>query len=132
MLVASGTVSAGTYTPIEIRTVGQNTIFNVNFIDDIWTGTIAGLASNEVKATINPSGANIHILFTVIGEVNGRSGTLTIEFQGNAEGGPGTLFEGTWRILSGTEDLENLNGGGDFQGIAGVIATYSGIIHFNP
>jgi hypothetical protein len=130
-IAATGTVTAGTFTPTGARTADGNTFLTGTFDKDVFSGTFSGTAPNVLRLVLNPSGLNVQLFFTFTGTVNGKSGTCIIKFQGNGEG-IGMPIKGKWVILSGTGDLANLHGELSVEGIAGVVLTYKGQIHFDP
>jgi len=130
-IMATGTVTAGTFTTTGARTADGNTFLTGAFDRDVFTGTFDGTAPNLFRLILNPSRLNVQVLFTFTGTVNGKSGTCIIKFQGNGEG-IGMPIRGKWVILSGTGGLANLHGELSVEGIAGVILYYTGRIHFDP
>ena len=68
---------------------------------------------------------------TFTGVVEGREGTLEILFVGKS---PGDIndWTGTWRIISGTAELENLHGTGTFYNNGPLDIHLDGQIHFEP
>jgi hypothetical protein len=130
LIMATGTVKAGTYAFTGVRTADGNTFVTGTFDADTFSGTFDGTAPNVFRLILNPSGLNVQIFFTFTGTVNGIPGTCIIKFQGNGEG-IGMPIKGTWVILSGTGGLANLHGELSVEGIAGVVLTYTGKIHFN-
>ncbi len=64
------------------------------------------------------------------GRVGDNYGTLVIKFVGKKTGEPLEWY-GTWVILSGTGDLENLRGRGTWWGPSTDL-DYAGKIHFEP
>ncbi len=81
-----------------------------------WTGTFTGTSQDYFQAVMQPSG-DVYLSYGLIffeGTVEGRSGTLVINFA------PGEKVEGewsgTWEIMSGTDELENIRGRGCWWG----------------
>jgi hypothetical protein len=70
-------------------------------------------------------------IVTLTGTVLGEEGTLEILFVGTS---PGDIayWTGTWRILSGTDDLANLHGQGTFESNDLMDIHYEGKVHFDP
>ena len=68
---------------------------------------------------------------TFTGTVEGATGTLEFLFIGTS---PGALdvWDGTWRIISGTGELANLHGNGVFWATGLGAVHYEGQIHFDP
>jgi hypothetical protein len=130
-IMATGTINAGNPTSTGVKMANGNTFLIGEFDQDSFTGTFSGTAPNVFSAVINPSGLNVQIYYTFTGTVNGKSGTLTIKFQGNGEG-IGLPIQGKMVILSGTGDLANLHGVLDIAGVAGAYLHYTGMIHFDP
>jgi hypothetical protein len=132
LIMATGTaVATEPFTLTGERTADGNTFLTGTFINDVFTGTFVGTASNVFGLVLNPSGLNVQLYFTFTGTVNGISGTCIIKFQGN---GDGILMpiKGTWVILSGTDGLANLHGTLKVEGIGGAYLNYNGMIHFDP
>ena len=65
--------------------------------------------------------------------VDGKSGTLVMHLnaKGSTPPAPGTL-QGTWVIISGTDELSGLRGQGTWWNIGGQTLGYEGKIHFSP
>jgi len=68
---------------------------------------------------------------TFDGVVEGRAGTLEILFVGKSTGDIND-WTGTWRIISGTGELENLHGTGTFYNNGPLDIHLDGQIHFEP
>jgi len=68
---------------------------------------------------------------TFRGTVAGKEGTLDMLFVGTS---PGDIAQwtGTWRILSGTKELTNLRGNGEFWSNGLLDIHCEGQIHFDP
>ncbi len=68
---------------------------------------------------------------TFKGEVAGKEGTLEMLFVGKS---PGNIAEwsGTWRIISGTGDLADLHGNGEFWSNGMLDVHCEGRVHFAP
>jgi hypothetical protein len=130
-IIVTGTVTAGSYTITGQKTVDGNTFLTGRYEGDTFTGTFDGTASNVFFIILNPSGLHLLLFFAFTGTVNGIPGTLVIMFVGKGEG-LGMPITGKWVILSGTGGLANLHGKLSVEGIAGVILTYKGNIHFDP
>jgi len=134
---ASGT---WTYTPTvrEITKDADGNSFMYGEDSGTWTGTFEGTDVLDVFTAVthkpskkNPFGlATARGLIYFEGSVNGKSGTLLIQFEGKKAGDP-LLWSGKWMILSGTGDLANLQGQGAFWGPSKNLE-YSGWIHFDP
>jgi hypothetical protein len=129
-----------TYTPTgcaEIRWAGDNE-FMLDCGDTGWyEGTFAGESEEEYEVVLHGSEGNFvfeHGWYrgTVTLEeatVAGRTGTLVLEFIGTS---PGDIFvwDGTWRIVSGTGGLEGLHGNGKWWTIAPLTVHYEGKMKF--
>jgi hypothetical protein len=104
----------------------------------IWTGDFVGTSTEEYVAVLHGSSGGFVFekgfykgIATFTGTVAGREGTLKILFRGKS---PGAIddWTGTWRIISGTGELANLHGKGDFWNNALADIHYEGRIHFDP
>lgn len=122
---------------LDVKEADCNT-FLTTFEEGMWTGTFEGKSTEDGKVVIHCSGAwSFKGIVSFDGEVNGKSGTLTMRAVGTR---PDALTDwtGTWVIISGTGDLANLHGQGTWwgpgapaPGVWGDIY-YSGEIHFEP
>ena len=120
-----------------IRVAGGNTFIYADD-DALFTGTFDGTGYDVFTLEIHPKGfatGRGRTLFT--GEVDGKSGTLVIQWVGNTKNDLGWWWF-KWVILSGTGDLANLRGQGTSwgpgpagPGVWGGV-DYSGKIHFKP
>jgi hypothetical protein len=132
LIMATGTaVATQPFTLTGERTADGNTFLTGTFINDVFTGTFVGTASNVFGLVLNPSGLKVQLYFTFTGTVNGIPGTCIIKFQGNGEGILMPI-KGQWVILSGTDGLANLHGTLSVEGIGGAFLNYNGMIHFDP
>jgi len=98
-----------------------------------WTGTFEGTDHAVFFAEKNPSGTIVYLPYGVIffeGEVNGKSGTLRINFGPAVKKGDPMLWSGPWEILSGTGELENLRGQGTWWETEPTHIIYEGWIRF--
>ena len=125
---ASGT---WTYTAamIDTREVGDYTyVFGEE--NSTLTGTFEGTSYDVFIVVVDPSGIRHLPTLTMYfeGEVNGKSGTLTVMCVGVKSGDPQEWF-GDWEIISGTGDLIGLQGEGTWWGPSGSLS-YEGQIHF--
>jgi len=84
--MATGTVVAGTYSFTGVKTADGNTFLTGVFDKDTFSGTLSGTAPDVFRLILNPSGLNVQLSFAFTGTVDGKSGTLTIKFQGDGEG----------------------------------------------
>ena len=129
-IMATGTaIATQPFVLTGVRTADGNTFLTGIFINDVFSGTFDGTASNVFGLVLNPSGLIVQLYFTFTGTVNGIPGTCIIKFQGKGEG-VGMPITGTWVILSGTDGLANLHGELKVEGTAGVELNYAGQIHF--
>jgi len=81
----------------------------------------------------NPAGDFVYLPYGVIffvGEVDGKIGTLRINFGLAVKTGDPFLWSGPWEILSGTGELENLSGHGTWWEIESYNIEYTGWIRF--
>lgn len=87
-----------------------------------WTGTFEGTSYEEFTLMFHASGDNYYRgLMEFEGTVDGRSGTMIIQAwgvqsPGGIEPGTGGDWSGSWVILSGTGELEGIEGRGSFAG----------------
>jgi hypothetical protein len=84
-------------------------------LHNTWTfeGDLAGTFETDVSLVFHPDGgATFHEHGTFTGTVGGASGTFELRPTGT---GSGTDFSGSFTVLSGTGDLEDLNGHGTFE-----------------
>ena len=98
-----------------------------------WTGTFEGTDYAIFFAEKNPEGTVVYLPYGVIffeGEVNGKVGTLRINFGPAVKTGAPMLWSGPWEILSGTGELENLSGKGTWWEITPTHIEYIGWIRF--
>ena len=132
----SGTIAVTGALPLEEKPSGKsdNIIFKIE-LSEQWFGDIAGLSDPFVaiwiiKNWVPPMGGpetklNIHEKITFPeATVLDQSGSLILEI--NIENG-----NGHWVILSGTEELENLQGHGTLS-LQTQPYSYSGQVHFSP
>jgi hypothetical protein len=113
--------------PIPVNFAGNNIIFEHSGVGE-WTGDISGatVANHRWVAHTASGVTNVHVeVIFSSATVLGESGELTILFLGKTTG-PG-VGSGTWRIISGTDGLVNLNGGGTWGP-----GQYEGTVHFDP
>jgi hypothetical protein len=98
-----------------------------------WTGTFEGTDHAVFFAEKNPAGTIVYLPYGVIffeGEVNGKYGTLRINFGPAVKKGNPMLWSGPWEILSGTGELENLHGQGTWWETEPTHIEYTGWIRF--
>ena len=125
--LAIGTYTNGPINIIDLREEGGNTIITYSRPAD-FTGTFFGPVDLiEATAIIHPDG-RATIRKTVLEcacTVEGKSGTLVLHaiFSGSF---------GKFTIVSGTGDLENLQGTVNVIPVAPNVLSYSGRIHFGP
>jgi hypothetical protein len=121
----------------DLRVAGGNT-FLTTTEDATWEGAFEGEAMDECVVVIHTSGAWFYQgMASFQGTVQGRTGTLQILLIGSRPDGLAE-WEGTWRILSGGDELEHLHGQGtwwgpgapDFEELGEI--PYAGQIHFDP
>lgn len=118
------------YTPIGSDTRSRNGYkFILGDEDGIWTGTFTG-TSYDVFQAVEQSSGTVYLAYGLIffeGSVDGKHGTLVIDFAPGS--GDWVTFSGRWKILSGTDQLENLRGQGVWWGPS-FDMKYSGWIRF--
>ena len=98
-----------------------------------WTGTFTGTDYAIFFAEKNPEGTFVYLPYGVIffeGEVNGKTGTLRINFGPAEKKGSPMLWSGPWEILDGTGELDNLSGEGTWWEITPKNIEYTGWIRF--
>jgi hypothetical protein len=124
---------------VDVRIADGNTFMNTTEEAD-WYGILDGKSSDVGRVTIFSSGGwHYKAIATFEGTVDGKSGTLEISLVGRRPDAV-SEWEGTWVILSGTGDLENLHGHGTFWGLgytgnppdAPGRIDYEEQIHFDP
>jgi hypothetical protein len=106
--------------------------------DEVWVGDLAGTSQAAFRVEIFTEGFwNVWLRSTFTGTVQGKSGTLVIQLVGKRTMWDAERFwwYGQWVIISGTGELENLRGQGNWWGpgfgAMGPDIFYSGQIHFN-
>ena len=126
--LASGTYTSGPINIIDLHQAGGNTIITFNRTSD-FTGTIFGPVDLvEGTAIFHPDGrVTARAILECACTVEGKSGTLVL----HAIFSPGGSF-GKFTIVSGTGDLENLQGTVNVIPVAPDVFSYSGRIHFGP
>jgi len=123
-----------TPSPISTRWAGSNFIVDGQE-DSIWTGTFVGTSYDTFTVVKHdaypdpnfPRFVNVIGVINFVGKVGDIEGTLEILFVGVKW----EEWRGTWVILGGTGDLENLRGRGTWYGPGGNLL-YDGKIHFDP
>ena len=113
------------------RFPGGNTIICATE-HDTFAGTFAGVGEGPFTVTEHPTGfltGRGRTVFT--GTVDGKSGTLVIQWVGNTKNDLGWWWF-MWVILSGTGELANLRGEGTAWGPGPAGVDYSGKMHFVP
>jgi hypothetical protein len=104
--------------------------------DSIWTGTFSGTSYDTFTVIKHdadpgpPSFVNVIGVINFEGNVGDKNGELVIKFVGKKTGEPLEWY-GTWVILSGSGELENLRGQGTWWGPS-MDLDYAGKIHFKP
>jgi hypothetical protein len=126
-------------TIVDMWSAGGN-IFMTTTEDIVYYGILSGTMTDVGNVVIHTSGNwTYRAVGTFEGTVAGKYGTLRMMMVGSR---PDAFSEwqGTWVILSGTGELENLHGQGTFWGLGytgdppdlpGRI-DYAGQIHFSP
>ena len=94
-------------------------------------GTLSGTAvGTERDVTHGQTGMiNIHGLANFTGTVNGKTGSIMINYVGHING---TLLQGQFVLLGGTSGLLGLHGQGTFSGTVGMPLSYTIDWHFEP
>lgn len=123
--------------PDKMKLVDDNMFLYCTDVGD-WVGDFTGGSFEEYVAVLH--GFEGFFVFdtafykgTAIftGIVDGREGTLEILFIGKSAGDIND-WTGTWRIISGTDELENLHGVGTFYNNGPLNIHIDGQIHFEP
>jgi hypothetical protein len=100
-----------------------------------WEGAFEGTSIGEYAETGSPSGRSYEGTESFKGYVEDekgrrRHGTLEIQLGGE-RGDRESEWQGTWEIIAGEGDLENLAGGGTWTGPPHeMVVYYSGQLHF--
>jgi hypothetical protein len=122
--------------PTFIKESGGNQFFDLTEAG-IWTGTFEGTSVDYGPVVMYRSGAtSFKGIVDFEGEVEGKTGTLTIKVNGRKTI-PTAEWEGQWVIISGGGDLSDLNGQGKWWGpgynpadpLTHGVIYYSGEIH---
>lgn len=106
------------YLPLELNFVkeaGGNEFFEITE-KGVWTGTFQGSSIDSGSAVFFHSGA-IHFkgIVDFEGEVEGKTGTLTIKVNGR-KANPAADWKGHWVIIDGGGELSDLHGQGKWWG----------------
>ena len=110
-----------------------------DFVGDgeaVFTVVIHKPVFDEEGNIIDSSFWNVWLRSTFTGTVDGKFGTLLIQLVGKKPGAfPDQWWTGQWVIISGTGELANLQGQGNWWGpgfgAAGPDIWYEGRIHFD-
>jgi len=123
-----------------VRTAG-NTTFIYGTEVGTFTGTFEGTSNDEWVVVCHQKGpesfmTSIRITVEFIGKVDGRDGGFTMKASAKQEstacGPTGAIWYGKWVIISGTGDLADLHGNGEFGGPDNLFKLgYTGKIHFD-
>lgn len=122
-----------------IRVADGNTFLDITETGQ-WSGTFSGESTEEGTVVQHSSGlVSFKGKVSFVGDVGDKSGTLEMRVVGSKPD-PGSEWEGTWVIISGTGDLSTLHGQGTWWGPGWSPANptkwgdiyYSGEIHFEP
>jgi hypothetical protein len=125
--------------PGNMKLAGGNMFLDCTDVG-VWAGDFTGTSYEEYVAVLHGfEGFFIYEkgfykgIATFTGDVNGKEGTLKILFIGTSTGSPNMDdWTGTWRILNGTGELENLHGTGIFYNNAPLDIHFEGKIHYAP
>ncbi len=112
--VGTGTIRAGTFTPVSSVTHGHTTV-NVTDITLSFTGVLTGTASGRLRSVTNDltGVSHFHALVKFTGTVDGKAGTTWMRFEGTIKG---TSIHGHFTLLRAADGLKGLHGHGTFQG----------------
>ena len=126
-----------TYIPSIISERWANgNLFREGEEDSEWTGDFFGESYDTFTVILHdadpmpPTFVNVIGVINFVGSVGDKEGTLVIKFIGKKTGDPLEWY-GTWVILSGSGELENLRGRGTWWGPS-MDLDYAGKIHFEP
>lgn len=128
-----------TRTIYAVRRAGEsdNVIIDLS-VNALWIGDIAGSSTSDSRWVLHylplpgaKGTANMHGYNTMSATVDGKSGILTMLIEGRID--KDFVGDGTWQIISGTDELANLHGQGTWgpSETPGVTA-YTGQIHWDP
>jgi len=121
-----------TYTVLDMdgEEVGCNTVISMTD-EGTFDGTFVGTETEDGMVVIHCNGKwSFKGNLSFEGTVNGsQPGTMEMRIVGTSS--DGTLWQGTWVILSGTEGLATLRGQGTWWGPGGHLE-YAGNYHFEP
>ena len=124
-------------TIVDARVADGNTFLHTTEVGK-WTGTFEGESTEDGQVVIFSSGRwSFRGMVSFEGKVGDKSGTLEMSVNGTK---PDVYSEwkGRWVILSGTDELANLRGQGDWWGPGSLgpgywgDIYYWGRIHFEP
>jgi hypothetical protein len=112
---------------VDGKIAGGNAFFS-GAENGTWTGTFNGTAYETFAGVVHRDG-NMWVKFTInfAGTVVGRTGTMVMEMVTLA-----TKFsvDGSWRIVSGTDELAGLKGEGTWWWSDDPMASYTGKVHW--
>ena len=120
---------------VDTRQAGENRIVTFTRTGSTFTGTLFGTFDNLVESLVfKPNRKVIADGFLECEcTVEGKSGALVFR---NSSTGSGSVFRGRWQIISGTGELENIQGFLNFKGTfnsdGSGTGTYSGRYYFDP
>ncbi len=141
---ASGKLAwAGPPSNLVQRSAGDNCIIDVDVPYVFYDGNLDGFADLHFKVVSHgpcpaapfENNENLKASGTFTGQVDGKTGTFDLTYQGRGwPADPGELaLTARIVILSGTEDLANLHGVLDVTFLMGDdFDSYTGQIHFDP
>jgi len=112
----SGTFELASYTITSEKWVGYNYIFEGTSCEE-WEGDFEGSGLSFFRAVWfnQPDGPlRVQLRSDFEGTVMGKEGTLVIQLVGQKS--PSAEWSGTWKIISGTGELANLNEQGTWEG----------------
>lgn len=82
-------------------------------ITQSYSGLIEGLSEIQYLMSYQSEGSALFVGFEVVtGKVNGKSGSVTIQHNGKFESG---VASSNFVIVSGTNELANIEGSGSFK-----------------
>lgn len=112
------------------RAPGDN---NITTYKNIFTldGALSGraVATERDVTHLRTGEVNLHGLANFTGTVNGKSGSIMVNYVGQVNG---TSIQGQFVLLGGTTGLLGLHGQGTFSGTAGMPLSYTLDWHFSP
>jgi len=112
------------------RTADGNTFLTAT-ANDAFAGSFTGPYTEQFVFVTHPNGtATVQGTLTCTCVVDGRTGTLTLRFEGT-QAGPAAAVDGQFVVQDATGGLAGLRGVGTFHDV-GPAGTYTVRYHFDP